>query len=75
MKRILLLAAGLLLVLSLTACGSKMYIVETHDGETYTSEGMPEYNSASETYTFKDEKGAEYVIQKSDLKVIHEEMD
>lgn len=74
MRKIMLVIAGLVLLLSLTACGTKLYKVETHGGDTYTAAGEPEYDAKSDTYTFKDEKGAKYIVKKDDLKVIREEL-
>lgn len=74
MRRIIILT-GLLLALSLTACGSNTYNVVTHDGSTYTADGAPEYHEDSDTYTFHDKKGAEFTIKKDDLKVIEETED
>lgn len=72
MNRIIALVLAMLLALSLTACGSKTYLVTTKTGKTYTAKGALEYKVQSETYTFTDEEGQEVILNQEDVEVIQE---
>lgn len=73
MKKLLILAAIILTAIVLSACGTKTYKITTTAGQEYFSEGSPEYNVTSKTYTFKDGAGNEIVLNKDDIKGIKEQ--
>lgn len=73
MKRCITALLVLLMLVSLAACGSKNYQVTTKTGETFHTQGAPEYDMKSETYKFTDEKGEEVILNRTDVDVIQEQ--
>ncbi len=73
MQRLLSLIICLVLIGSLAGCGAKTYSITTHTGQTYVSQGAPEYDVKSETYTFMNEDDKEVVINKNDIEIIKEQ--
>lgn len=73
MKRCITALLVLLMLALLAACGSKNYQVTTKTGETFHTQGAPEYDMKSETYTFTDEKGEEVILNRIDVDVIQEQ--
>lgn len=54
MKRCITALLMLLMLIALVGCGSKNYQVTTKTGETFHTQGAPEYDMKSETYKFTD---------------------
>jgi len=72
MKRLLVLLLAGTMAFVLTACGSSKYMITTKAGETYISDGAPEYNMKTSTYTFNDDKGKKVILNKEDIQVMKE---
>ncbi|WP_243546127.1 YgdI/YgdR family lipoprotein [Pseudodesulfovibrio tunisiensis] len=70
MKRIIAILLTLAMALPLTACGSKTYHVVTKEGDSYTTQGKPDYDVKTETYTFEKEDGQEISINREQIKHI-----
>lgn len=64
-----------ILALFLLGCGTKNYQVVTKSGKTYTTQGAPDYNVESETYSFTNKEGKQVIINQSDIEVIQETAD
>ncbi|ADU62449.1 MAG: YgdI/YgdR family lipoprotein [Pseudodesulfovibrio sp.] len=73
MKRFITTLLVLLMLIVLAACGSRNYQVTTKTGETFHTQGAPEYDMKSETYKFTDEKGEEVILKRADVDVIQEQ--
>lgn len=72
MKYLLTICASLVLLFSLTGCGSKTYQVTTKSGHNYTAKGPLDYDVQSETYKFKNNEGKEIILNQEDIEVIQE---
>lgn len=73
MKRMLLFSLLAFAVVLLTAgCSSSRYAVVTTDYAVHISQSKPELDPATNTFTIRDENGAEISIPRDDLKQIRE---
>jgi len=59
---IALVATGLL-----AACGSTQYIMSTKEGRLIVSDGKPDLDEKTGTYTYRDAEGKKTTIQKADV--------
>ncbi len=56
----------------LVACGSTQYVMSTKEGRLIVSDGRPELDEKTGTYTYRDSEGRKATIPKADIVQIME---
>lgn len=72
MQRLFTFLLAIVIMLSLTACGSK-YVVTTKTGQTYTADGPLDLDVEDKTYTVKDENGNPVVLKQEEIDKVTEQ--